>query len=207
MVTGDDPAEFDEAITDPEDSMSRGSRVSRRPVAPFPECPPAGKGVFAADARSRLHVLKFGSSVLANPPAYRSAAGEVRAEVAGGAKVVVVVSAMGATTDTLLACARAVTESPPDALVGALLATGEEASSALFALALMAVGVPALRLSSWHLPIHTRGRRPAGRRSGGCRRRDDHDRLRVAQRRRAPGFRGPGRERRALAPGAGAGRT
>lgn len=137
--------------------MSRGSRVSRRPVAPFPECPPAGKGVFAADARPRLHVLKFGSSVLANPPAYRSAAGEVRAEVAGGAKVVVVVSAMGATTDTLLACARAVAESPPDALVGALLATGEEASSALFVLALMAAGVPALRLSSWHLPIHTRG--------------------------------------------------
>ena len=137
--------------------MSNGSGVSGRPVAPLPACPAPGEDVFVPDNPAGLRVLKFGSSVLADPPAYRSAAEEVRAEVAGGAKVVVVVSAMGATTDALLARARAVATSPPDALVGALVATGEEASAALFAIALLAVGVPALRLSSWRLPIHTRG--------------------------------------------------
>ena len=104
-----------------------------------------------------LQVLKFGSSILSSPAAYRSVAEEVRMEIAGGAKVVVVVSAMGATTDSLLDCARAVAASPPDSLVGALLATGEEASVALLTIALMAGGVPALGLPSWRVPIHTRG--------------------------------------------------
>ena len=104
-----------------------------------------------------IHVLKYGSSILANPSAYRHVAEEIEREVGGGAKVVVVVSAMGSTTDALLACARAVTSSPPEGLVGALLATGEEASVALLAIALATAGVSALALPSWRLPIHTRG--------------------------------------------------
>ncbi len=104
-----------------------------------------------------IHVLKFGSSILTGPVAYRSVAEEVRAEVAGGAKAVVVVSAMGGTTDSLLAYARAVAPSPPDSLIGALLATGEEASVALLAIALMAAAVRARSLPSWRVPIHTRG--------------------------------------------------
>ena len=105
----------------------------------------------------RVHVLKFGSSVLARPAAYRSVAEEIRAEVAGGANVVAVVSAMGDTTDDLLAAAREVAPSLPDDLMGSLLATGEEASVALLRLALATAGVSVVGMSFWHLPVRTRG--------------------------------------------------
>lgn len=104
-----------------------------------------------------LRVLKFGSSVLARPEEYGRAAEEVRAEVAGGCKVVAVVSAMGRTTDQLLAAARAVTEAPADALAAALLGTGEEASAALLAMALDAQGVSVSAFTRTTIPIRTRG--------------------------------------------------
>lgn len=104
-----------------------------------------------------LRVLKFGSSVLARPEEYGRAAGEVRAEVAGGCKVVAVVSAMGRTTDQLLAAARTVAQAPSDALVAALLGTGEEASVALLAMALDAREVSVSAFTRTTLPIRTRG--------------------------------------------------
>ncbi len=128
-----------------------------RSVYPLPPALGARAGHPRTAREVGIHVLKFGSSILSSPAAYRSAAEEVRGEVAGGAKAVVVVSAMGATTDSLLASARTVATSPPDSLVGALVATGEEASVALLAIALKAAGVPALGLPGWRLPIHTRG--------------------------------------------------
>lgn len=104
-----------------------------------------------------LRVLKFGSSVLARPEEYGRAAEEVRAEVAGGCKVVAVVSAMGRTTDQLLAAARMVADAPADALVAALLGTGEEASVALLAMALDAREVPVRAFTRTTIPIRTRG--------------------------------------------------
>ena len=108
-------------------------------------------------AARRVHVLKFGSSVLARPASFPGAAEEVRAEVAHGAKVVAVVSAMGDTTDRLLRAARAVGKSPPGHLLGPLLATGEEASVALLALALVSAQVRALGIPFWRVPVRTRG--------------------------------------------------
>ncbi len=105
----------------------------------------------------RVHVLKFGSSVLARPAAYRLAVEEIRAEIARDAKVVAVVSAMGDTTDDLLAAAREVAPSLPDLLMGSLLATGEEASVALLRLALATAGVGAAGMSFLCLPVRTRG--------------------------------------------------
>lgn len=104
-----------------------------------------------------LAVLKFGSSVLSGPDDYRDAARVVAAEVTRGRRVVAVVSAMGRTTDTLLAAARAVTATPPEAQVGALLATGEETSVALLTLALVARGVRAAGISTVRGPVLTRG--------------------------------------------------
>ncbi|MDE2761302.1 MAG: hypothetical protein OXQ94_05880 [Gemmatimonadota bacterium] len=104
-----------------------------------------------------LRVLKFGSSVLARPEDYGRAAEEVRAEVAGGCKVVAVVSAMGRTTDQLLAAVRRVTEAPADALVAAVLGTGEEASVALLAMALDAREVSVNAFTRTTIPIRTRG--------------------------------------------------
>lgn len=104
-----------------------------------------------------VHVLKFGSSVLAAPEGYRSVAAHVRDEVARGRKVIAVVSAMGNTTDALVASAKAVAPRPPDALVSALLATGEEASVALLGIALADVGVPSTGFTAARLSVRTRG--------------------------------------------------
>lgn len=95
--------------------------------------------------------------MLACPSDYRRVADVLGAEVAGGRKVLAVVSAMGGTTGALLTAARAVMPAPPDSLIGALLATGEDASVALLALALAARGVRAEGLGASRLPILTRG--------------------------------------------------
>lgn len=110
--------------------------------------PAAGGGVL---------VLKFGSSVLGGPGDYPRVAEAIGAEVARGRKVVVVVSAMGDSTDALLSAAHSVAPAPPDSLIGALLATGEEASVALLVLALTARRVRGVGFNIWRLPVRTRG--------------------------------------------------
>lgn len=66
-------------------------------------------------------------------------------------------SAQGDTTDALLARARELTEEPPPRELDALLATGETASVALGAIALASLGVPAVSLSGWQVPVGTDG--------------------------------------------------
>lgn len=109
------------------------------------------------DDGDRIAVLKFGSSVLACPRDYTGAAEVIAAQVAGGRKVVAVVSAMGETTDSLLSAARSVTPVPSDTMLGALLATGEEASVALLSLALAARGVCAVGFNASRVPLRTSG--------------------------------------------------
>ena len=127
-----------------------------RPVG-FHEPVTTGNRAPAPLAAAPLAVLKFGSSVLARPDDYREAAVVTAAEVARGRKVVAVVSAMGRTTDTLLAAARSVAAAPPETQIGALLATGEEASVALLTMALVARGVRAAGVSASRVPVRTRG--------------------------------------------------
>ena len=111
-----------------------------------------------ADGRSApVRVLKFGSSVLSCPQGYLRAADALKAGVADGRGIVAVVSAMRGTTDALLSQARSIAPEPHDSLVGALLATGEEASVALLVLALAGRGVRAKGFTSSRLPIRTRG--------------------------------------------------
>ncbi len=104
-----------------------------------------------------VSVLKFGSSVLERPEDYRCVSAEVCAEIEQGHKVVAVVSAMGKTTDELIAAVRSVTQAPPHSLLVSLLATGEEASVALLSIALAAKGVRAAEFTTAELPIYTRG--------------------------------------------------
>lgn len=102
-------------------------------------------------------VVKFGSSVLAGQEGYRRVAEHVRQEVAHGRKLIAVVSAMGNTTEALLSSAKAVASEPRDALVAALLSTGEEASVALLRIALADVGVPSAGFTAAQLCVRTRG--------------------------------------------------
>lgn len=102
-------------------------------------------------------VLKFGSSVLSPPAGYRRAAAEVAREVENGHRVVAVVSAMGDTTDLLLETAQSLTATPPAALLGQLLATGEDASVALLSIALTKEGVNVLPLPTERFCLQTQG--------------------------------------------------
>lgn len=103
-------------------------------------------------------VQKFGGSSLATPERIRTCALRVRAAHERGDRVVVVVSAMGDTTDDLLDLASQVCGESPAASkreLDQLLATGEQVSIALMALALRALGVPAVSLCGWQCGLRT----------------------------------------------------
>jgi aspartate kinase len=89
-------------------------------------------------------VQKYGGSSVADPARMGQVADRVAATRASGKDVVVVVSAMGHTTDELLALSRAVTESAPRRELDMLLSAGERISMALLSMALNARGVPAV---------------------------------------------------------------
>jgi aspartate kinase len=89
-------------------------------------------------------VQKFGGSSVADVERIQRVADRVAATRAAGHAVVVVVSAMGDTTDELLALARRVSENPTRRELDMLLSAGERISMALLSLALNARGVPAL---------------------------------------------------------------
>jgi len=89
-------------------------------------------------------VQKYGGSSVADVRRIREVAEKVAATKAAGRDVVVVVSAMGDTTDELLALAREVSESPARRELDMLLSAGERIAMALVSLALNARGVPAV---------------------------------------------------------------
>ena len=104
-----------------------------------------------------LIVQKFGGSSVRDRERLLRAMRIVRRTWEQGDDVVVVLSAQGNTTDALLARARELTEEPPLRELDALLATGETASVALGAIALASLGVPAVSLSGWQVPVGTDG--------------------------------------------------
>jgi aspartate kinase len=89
-------------------------------------------------------VQKYGGSSVADVGKVQKVADKVAAAKASGRDVVVVVSAMGDTTDDLLALAKQVTESPSRRELDMLLSAGERISMALLSMALNARNVPAV---------------------------------------------------------------
>ncbi len=89
-------------------------------------------------------VQKYGGSSVADVARIQKVADRVAATKASGKDVVVVVSAMGDTTDELLALARQVSDSPARRELDMLLSAGERISMALLSMALNARGVPAV---------------------------------------------------------------
>jgi aspartate kinase len=89
-------------------------------------------------------VQKYGGSSVADVDRIRKVADRVAAAKAAGKDVVVVVSAMGDTTDELLALAKKLTDSPARRELDMLLSAGERISMALLSMALNARGVPAV---------------------------------------------------------------
>lgn len=104
-----------------------------------------------------VSVLKFGSSVLREEADLTCAVHAIFADLRRGRRVVAVVSAIGATTDRLLAEARAATEAPDARLLARLLATGEARAAALLGLALERAGLPVALLGPENAGIVTEG--------------------------------------------------
>src|ERR671917_650021 len=92
-------------------------------------------------------VQKYGGSSVATAEHIRAVAERVGRARESGSQLVVVVSAMGKTTDRLLRLAGEVSRDPSPREIDQLLATGEEQSVALLAMALHDRGVPAVSLT------------------------------------------------------------
>src|ERR671924_983511 len=105
-----------------------------------------------------LVVQKFGGSSVADADRIRRVARRIARERAAGNDLVVVVSAMGDTTDELLSLAGAITDEPDSRELDMLLATGEHQSATLVSMALHALGVPAISLTGAQAGITTDGR-------------------------------------------------
>jgi len=111
-------------------------------------------------------VVKFGGTSLGTPARIRRAARRVAALVAGGRRVVAVVSAVGHTTDHILETLGALENGRgPSAAreVDRALATGEDLSAAFLAAALNAVGVPARSLRGGEAGVKADGEFGAAR--------------------------------------------
>src|SRR2546427_1822858 len=102
-----------------------------------------------------LVVQKFGGTSVADVDRIRSVAERVAASRARGDQVVVVVSAMAGETNRLLGLARAIAPTPDERESDALVATGEQVTAALAALALQQVGVPARSFLGHQVRIET----------------------------------------------------
>ena len=101
-----------------------------------------------------LVVQKYGGSSVADAEKIKNVARRV-AESAPGHQVVVVVSAMGKTTDGLLGLARQISAAPDPREMDMLLATGEQVTIALLAVALQALGFKARSLTGPQAGLRT----------------------------------------------------
>ena len=102
-----------------------------------------------------LIVQKFGGSSVRDTERLLRMAHIAKERRDEGCDVVVVLSAQGDTTDTLLEKAHELTHSPDKRELDALLASGEQVSAALGALALKKLGADAISLSAWQVPVRT----------------------------------------------------
>lgn len=91
-----------------------------------------------------LVVAKFGGSSVATPERIKNVAARLVRRHNAGNRVVCVVSAMGDNTDHLLDLAHSVNPNPPAREMDMLLSTGEQVSVAVLAMAVQALGVPAV---------------------------------------------------------------
>ncbi len=100
-----------------------------------------------------LIVCKFGGSSVAGIDKINKAASRIKSLQAEGYGIVVVVSAMGDTTDELLKLATGIGNNLNLREMDALLATGEQQSAALLALALDKIGCKAISLTGWQAGV------------------------------------------------------
>ncbi|MBC5742397.1 aspartate kinase [Lachnospiraceae bacterium MD308] len=105
-----------------------------------------------------LIVKKFGGSSVANKERIFNVARRCIEEYKNGSDVVVVLSAMGNTTDQLIAMAEDINPKAKKREMDMLLTTGEQVSAALMAMAMQALDVPAVSLNAFQVMMHSTSR-------------------------------------------------
>ena len=117
-----------------------------------------------------LIVKKFGGTSVADKERIYNVARRCMEDYKAGHDVVVVLSAMGKTTDDLIELARSINPKAKQREMDMLLTTGEQVSVSLMAMALHAMDVPAVSLNAfqvtnafhiqiWECPVQTGGHR------------------------------------------------
>lgn len=104
-----------------------------------------------------LIVQKYGGTSLGDAARVQTAARRVTRLAGQGAKVVVVVSAQGDTTDRLISEASAINTRGSAREMDAYLSAGEQLSAGLMAMAIGALGAPAISLTGWQAGLRTDG--------------------------------------------------
>lgn len=102
-----------------------------------------------------LIVKKFGGSSVADKEKIFNVAKRCAEDYKKGNEVIVVLSAMGKTTDGLIAKAKSITDKPTKRELDMLLTIGEQESVALMAMALNSMGIPAISLNAFQVAMHT----------------------------------------------------
>jgi aspartate kinase len=100
-------------------------------------------------------VLKFGGTSVADPDRIKNVALKVKQEVDRGHQVAVVVSAMSGVTNQLVGYCRAISPLYDAREYDAVVASGEQVTSGLLAIALQELGIPARSWQGWQLPVVT----------------------------------------------------
>ncbi len=112
----------------------------------------------AALDRSKILVQKFGGTSVGDAERIKRVAARIKSYYENGYLLVVVVSAMGHTTDELIKLASQISDNPPKREMDMLLSTGEQVSVAMLAMALHEIGVPAVSFNAQQIKIHTDAR-------------------------------------------------
>lgn len=102
-----------------------------------------------------LIVKKFGGSSVANIERIFRVAERCIEDYRAGHDVVVVLSAMGDTTDDLIAMAHSIHANPKKRELDMLLTTGEQVSVSLMAMAMQSLDVPAVSLNAFQVQMHS----------------------------------------------------
>ncbi|HPK45104.1 MAG TPA: aspartate kinase, partial [Spirochaetota bacterium] len=105
----------------------------------------------------KLIVQKYGGTSVGTVERIKSVASRIKRYVENGYSVVVVVSAMGKTTDQLIDLAKQITQNPDKREMDMLLSTGEQVSIALLAMALHDSGINAISYTGSQVKLITDG--------------------------------------------------
>ena len=100
-------------------------------------------------------VHKYGGTSVGTPEKIKNVARKVKKVRDAGNNVVVIVSAMGHTTDELINLMNQITDSPDPREYDMLVSTGEQVSASLLAMALQEVGCPAVSLTGGQAGVRT----------------------------------------------------